>query len=185
MVKHENFKTCDQSGFCKRNRQYADAASTTGFKSPYELESSSITFQNGQLKGAVIKTVEKSGEKVRLPVTISFLESGSARVTLDEEKRVKGDIELRHNSKARKERYNEAGQWALVGGLTPSAGAALSSAAEKAQPLSNTVQLALSRLSYDTHHSALNSKEMERHKYNSMRAECSIWSTGDQRLKRR
>jgi alpha 1,3-glucosidase len=131
MVKHENFKTCDQSGFCKRNRQYADAASTTGFKSPYELEASSITFKDGQLKAAVIKTVEKSGEKVRLPVTISFLESGSARVTLDEEKRIKGEIELRHNSKARKERYNEAGSWALVGGLTPSPGAALSSAAEK------------------------------------------------------
>jgi len=36
---------------------------------------------------------------------------------IDEEKRQKGEIELRHNSKARKERYNEAESWAIVGGL--------------------------------------------------------------------
>lgn len=58
-----------------------------------------------------------AGEKVGLPLTISFLESGVARVVLDEEKRTKGEIELRHDSKARKERYNEAGKWTLVGGL--------------------------------------------------------------------
>lgn len=129
MVKHENFKTCDQSGFCKRNRLYADDATTTSWKSPYELDPTTITFKNGQLSGVILKSIEKSTETVRLPVTISFLESGSARVTVDEEKRQKGDIELRHDSKARKERYNEAGQWALVGGLAPSAGAALSSVA--------------------------------------------------------
>lgn len=38
-------------------------------------------------------------------------------MTLDEERRQKGDIELRHSSQARKQRYNEAGQWALVAGL--------------------------------------------------------------------
>jgi hypothetical protein len=58
-----------------------------------------------------------NGETVRLPITISFLESGSARVVIDEEKRLKGEIELRHDSKIRKERYNEAESWAIVGGL--------------------------------------------------------------------
>lgn len=33
---------------------------------------------------------------------------------------MRGDIELRHGSPARKERYNEAESWAIVGGLTPS-----------------------------------------------------------------
>lgn len=65
-----------------------------------------------------------------MPLTITFLESGVARVKLDEAKRQKGDIDLRHESKARKERYNEAGNWALVGGLKPSAGAALTEAAD-------------------------------------------------------
>jgi alpha 1,3-glucosidase len=67
-----------------------------------------------------------------LPVTISFLENGAARVTLDEEKRQKGEIEIRHNSKARKERYNEAAKYAIIAGaLTANKGAALSSTAAK------------------------------------------------------
>ena len=36
-------------------------------------------------------------------------------MTIDEEKRRNGQIQLRHDSKARKERYNEADAWALVG----------------------------------------------------------------------
>jgi alpha 1,3-glucosidase len=47
---------------------------------------------------------------------------------MDEEKRQKGEIELRHNSKARKERYNEAEKWAIVGGTQVSTGAAISEA---------------------------------------------------------
>lgn len=77
----------------------------------------------------MLKTV-KDGEKVSLPLIITFLESGVARVTLDEEKRAKGQIDLRHESKARKERYNEAGKWALVGGLNLAEGAALSETAD-------------------------------------------------------
>jgi mannosyl-oligosaccharide alpha-1,3-glucosidase len=38
-------------------------------------------------------------------------------VTVDEKRRQEKDIELRHNSPARKERYNEADKWAVVGGL--------------------------------------------------------------------
>jgi alpha 1,3-glucosidase len=69
------------------------------------------------LQGTILKSINANGETVRLPITISFLESGSARVVIDEEKRQKGDIELRHNSIARKERYNEIEPWAIVGGL--------------------------------------------------------------------
>lgn len=120
-VKHENFKTCNQSGFCKRNRAYADQATAVGdnwsLQAPYRLNSDSLTWKDGQLQGTILKILD-GGESVRLPITISFLESGSARVTIDEEKRQKGEIELRHDSKARKERYNEAANWAIVGGLT-------------------------------------------------------------------
>ena len=132
MVKKENFKTCDQSGFCKRNRAYADTAlSTSKWQSPYILDSGSIKFQKGILTGTVLKTISNSKEKVRLPLKITFHESGTARVTVDEERRQKGDIELRHGSKARKERFNEAEKWAVVGGTQVSAGAALNSDAEK------------------------------------------------------
>jgi alpha 1,3-glucosidase len=137
MVKHENFKTCDQSGFCKRNRQFADSiAADSQWTSPYILDHSSIKFSNGQLQGTILKTVSTS-ESVRLPVTISFLETGSARVTIDEEKRQKGEIDLRHNSKARKERYNESAKWAVVGSLKTSKKAAFADGAEKGTTVIN------------------------------------------------
>jgi alpha 1,3-glucosidase len=130
-VKHENFKTCDQSGFCKRNRQFADAATaSSAWTSPYTVDPATIAFKDGELHATVLKTTGNGAEKVELPLTVTFLDSGVARVTLDEAKRQKGDITLRHDSKARKERYNEAGKWALVGGLKVADGAALSEKAE-------------------------------------------------------
>ncbi|KAI9822527.1 MAG: hypothetical protein M1827_000246 [Pycnora praestabilis] len=128
MVKHENFKTCDQSGFCKRNRAYADSTTSHGsaWQAPYRLDSKSITFKQGKLEGIILKTISDAGETVRLPLTVTFQQSGTARVTVDEEKRRKGNIDLRHDSKARKERYNEAAAWAIVGGLDPSKTATLS-----------------------------------------------------------
>ncbi|PNS21092.1 hypothetical protein CAC42_3430 [Sphaceloma murrayae] len=132
-VKKENFKICDQSGFCKRNRVYADTAlGATSWSSPYALDPSTITFSKGKLTGTILKTL-KTSEKVKLPVIITFLESGTARVTVDEEKRQKGDIVLRHESKARKERYNEAASWALVGEPQVSEGAAVNKDSEAGQ----------------------------------------------------
>ncbi|KAK6820130.1 hypothetical protein RU639_007401 [Aspergillus parasiticus] len=130
-VKHENFKKCSQSGFCKRNRAYADdvAAKGSAWSSPYELDSSSIQFKDGQLHGTILKSVSAE-EKVKLPLTLSFLESGVARVVIDEEKRLNKEIELRHDSQARKERYNEAEKWVLVGGLELSKSATLDSESE-------------------------------------------------------
>ena len=118
-VKHENFKRCDQSGFCKRNRAIADEATSRGdlWASPYRLDPATINVQNGILKGIVSKSLGEDYGPVAFPLTITFLESGVARVSIDEEKRQKGDIELRHGSVARKERYNEASKWAIVGTL--------------------------------------------------------------------
>ena len=119
-VKHENFKTCDQSGFCKRNRAYADQAAAEGSKwaSPYRLDAASLKVRDGSLTATVLKSIDGSGTNiVELPIVMSFLRSGVVRVEMDEAKRQKGDIELRHGSMARKERYNEAAKWSIVGGL--------------------------------------------------------------------
>lgn len=132
MVKHENFKTCDQSGFCKRNRLYADQAlSNSKWEAPYTLDRSTIKFNYGILTGIVYKKLSNSEDIVRLPITVAFYESGVARVTVDEERRQQGKIELRHDSKIRKERYNEAEQWVIVGGTTLSTGAAVDKDSEK------------------------------------------------------
>jgi alpha 1,3-glucosidase len=127
-VKHGNFKTCAQSGFCRRNRALADQATAAGpaWTSPYELETESIKLDQGVLTGTIWKEVgEKDGGRVELPLSISFLDNGVARVTIDEAKRQKGEIELRKDSKARKERYNEAEKWVLVGGKNVFANAQL------------------------------------------------------------
>lgn len=72
----------------------------------------------------MIKTL-KDNEEIRLPLAISFLESGVARFTIDEEKRMKGEMELRHGSKANKGRYNDLEKWVIVGGLELSTSAKL------------------------------------------------------------
>lgn len=117
MVKEHDFKKCHQSGFCKRNRAYADQVSeAASWQAPYNILPDSTSFKDGQLQAVILKTINDQGETVRLPITVSFLQSGVTRVTVDEEKRLKGEIELRHNSPIRKERYNEAEKWAIVGG---------------------------------------------------------------------
>jgi alpha 1,3-glucosidase len=116
-VKEHDFKKCHQSGFCSRNRAFADhALASSAWESPYIVAPGSGSFKDGQYQAVILKTINDAGETVRLPLTVSFHESGTARVTVDEEKRQKGEIELRHDSKARKERYNEAEQWVIVGG---------------------------------------------------------------------
>ncbi|KAG8422765.1 glucosidase II [Metarhizium acridum] len=117
-VKEHDFKKCDQSGFCKRNRAYADNvnAHSSTWSSPYEVLPESAKFKDGQWQAVILKTIN-NGEKAALPITVSLLKSGVARISIDEEKRQKKEIELRHNSKARKERYNEAEDWVIVGGL--------------------------------------------------------------------
>ncbi|KAJ5318042.1 hypothetical protein PENANT_c004G08767 [Penicillium antarcticum] len=129
-VKHGDFKTCEQSGFCKRNRAYADDASAqSSWNSPYELDPATVHFKDGLFTGVLVKTTT-ADDKVRLPLTVSFLESGAARLLVDEERRLKGDIEMRHGSKANKKRYDEAEQWALVGGLEVSKSATLNAQSE-------------------------------------------------------
>lgn len=115
-MKRDNFKTCSQSGFCKRNRALADEAAAAGsanWKPPYEIDTKSIRTDGGQFRANIVKTVGE-GEQVELPIVVSFLQQGGARVQIDEKSRQEGKIELRNDSKARKERYNEAAKWALV-----------------------------------------------------------------------
>jgi alpha 1,3-glucosidase len=121
MVKHENFKRCDQSGFCKRNRAYADKAASESatWSAPYRIDPQTLKITEGVLTATILKTIEHA-QLVQLPLSINFLKSGAVRITVDEASRQKGDIELRHGSKARKERYTEASKWAIVGDVASS-----------------------------------------------------------------
>jgi len=118
-VKENDFKKCEQSGFCKRNRAYADKAAAQGsvWAAPYKILPEQVSFKDGSLTAIVLKAIDDDGATVELPLTVSFLKSGTARVTVDEKLRQQKNIELRHGSQVRKERYNEAENWAIVGGL--------------------------------------------------------------------
>ena len=115
-VKHENFKTCSQSGFCKRNRAYADNAAAQGntWASPYTLSPGTVKIQKGFVTGTLLKNLAQGEQPALFDLTINFQEKGVARVTIDEVKRKQGEIELRHGSQARKERYDQVSGWALV-----------------------------------------------------------------------
>ena len=86
----------------------------------------------GRLTGTILKSI-KDSEKIKLPITITFLESGTARVTIDEEKRQTGEISLRHGSKANPKRYNEAASWAIVDDMKPSEAAAIDGKADSGE----------------------------------------------------
>jgi len=96
-VKRGDFKTCDQSGFCKRNRQLADRANEAGkaWKSPYQLDSPS--FNQGRLQASVSNALYPG---IKFSLEVRFQKDGVARIIMDE---VDG---LR-------QRYNEAANWAV------------------------------------------------------------------------
>ncbi|KAI1438230.1 glycoside hydrolase family 31 protein [Xylaria sp. CBS 124048] len=127
-VKEHDFKKCEQSGFCKRNRVYADNAVARGssWETPYRILPTDALFKDGQFHATILKTIDDKGTTVELPLTVSFHTSGTARVTVDEKRRQEKNIELRNDSQARKERYNEAEKWVIVGGTAVDVGAKIS-----------------------------------------------------------
>lgn len=95
-VKRHDFKTCSQSGFCRRNRALADrAGEQQSFTSPYSLEQPS--FAASTFHAAISNALFPS---IHFSLEVRFQKDGVARILMDE---VDG---LR-------QRYNEAGMWAV------------------------------------------------------------------------
>jgi alpha 1,3-glucosidase len=95
-VKRHDFKTCAQSGFCRRLRDLPPNSSS----SPYSIDSSTLQYdsQTGWLN-AEIKT--SLYPEISFALDIGVTEQGLARVKVDE----------KHGLR---QRYNETGRWALV-----------------------------------------------------------------------
>ncbi|KAK9458254.1 glycosyl hydrolases family 31-domain-containing protein [Dipodascopsis uninucleata] len=118
------FKTCDQSPFCRRNRAYADLSASQGsaFVPHYSIDKSSVQFEGGILQGSILKQItisDGSKTNVVMPFQLSFLESGSARFTVDEKQRIEGNLPGFPTDRITQRRYNEATKWAVVGDITP------------------------------------------------------------------
>ena len=106
-----------QSSFCRRNRDLATSIySNPHYSSPYSL-ANGLSLRNGLLTGTIMKSIKKGIENIELPLTIQFLKSGVARVTIDEKRRRQGDIELPEGKDhVRRERYNGVANAVLIGG---------------------------------------------------------------------
>ncbi|KAF9127236.1 hypothetical protein BGW39_006025 [Mortierella sp. 14UC] len=92
-VKREDFKNCAQSGFCTRNRAYADLASASpGWLSPFRLVPDSLQLEDGILTGDLIYTSApsssstESGDTVNAGYTLEvhLLDSDAVRVRMNE-----------------------------------------------------------------------------------------------------
>ena len=71
-VDKSKFRTCDQTGFCRRHRKHQP-------KSHYRVDASSIIKENGRVKATL---VGGPAEAVPLPIEITFLTTGVARVRI-------------------------------------------------------------------------------------------------------
>jgi alpha 1,3-glucosidase len=107
-VKKELFKRCDQSGFCHRNRHYAQEIEKTR-KNYYSVESKSLNFGDSVIIGNILKSVNET-HTVKLPFELDILQNDNIRVRIDEDRsQVQWDNKL-----IQKERYSDAHKWAFV-----------------------------------------------------------------------
>ncbi len=101
-VKTNDFKTCSQSGFCRRGRALSarakDAASS--WKSPYSVDASSVSISPSE---AVVTAAVKSSlyPEIKFELEVRVHEDGVMRVRMDEKDGLR-------------KRYDEAASWALV-----------------------------------------------------------------------
>ncbi|KAI9311317.1 glycosyl hydrolases family 31-domain-containing protein [Dichotomocladium elegans] len=98
-MKKEDFKTCSQSGFCRRNRAYADMAMTsTDFVSPYKLMTESVLLDDSH----VYADIQNTETDVILTLDVHVLQDNTARVRINEKNPLKA-------------RYEDHIQYTLVG----------------------------------------------------------------------
>lgn len=93
MVKQGDFKRCDQSAFCYRQRSYADLADKLpGYNSPYQLIPDSLKVD--EAKGEVTANLLDTERNVPFVFTVSLLRRNTARVQIKEARPVKPRYEL-------------------------------------------------------------------------------------------
>jgi len=86
-VKREDFKTCSQSGFCTRNRAYADIAKEDPkWASPFQLNPSSLRLKGGILTGDLFNTQESQqpSASTGLGFELHLLDNDVVRVRINE-----------------------------------------------------------------------------------------------------
>ncbi|KAI8095334.1 glycosyl hydrolases family 31-domain-containing protein [Thamnidium elegans] len=93
-MKFDDFKKCDQSGFCKRNRAYADTLSV----SPYLLLKDTISLSSS----SVHADIKNTDTNILLTLDLQLLKDNTARIRINEKEPIKP-------------RYDEHAKFTLVG----------------------------------------------------------------------
>ena len=107
------FKNCETSGFCHRNRHFANSIKENPkYKSRYSIDPHSIQFEseNFIVNGNILKEVTGIDENIVLPFELSLLDKNNIRIKVDEEQRK--NIEL-NNKLVNVNRYNETPYWSF------------------------------------------------------------------------
>lgn len=109
-VKDYLYKSCDNSGFCFRNRHFANQIkSNDDYESKYSLDFDSLSVSSGQLSATILKELPNDLPAVEFPLAITILEGGSIHVKIDEKRDQKSFSGKIVNYK----RYDEAPKWAF------------------------------------------------------------------------
>lgn len=111
-VKDYLFKTCDQSGFCHRNRHFSKAvAADPAFESKYKIARNTVQVSEQSPDFALTGSISKllpSGNTVELPFRLTLYLGNSLRFTIDED-RVAAATDY-----ANSRRFNETSSWAFA-----------------------------------------------------------------------
>lgn len=107
-VKEYLFKDCDSSGFCHRNRHYAQQITTRSAPSPYLVDPDSVLILENLVSGTIYKKLPLN-TLVSLPFTLSILKGDSVRFTVDEDRShvEKGKLTTRRYNEASKAAFDE------------------------------------------------------------------------------
>ncbi|KAG0177650.1 hypothetical protein DFQ29_004616 [Apophysomyces sp. BC1021] len=85
-MKKEDFKTCSQSAFCRRNRAYADEVlADPTYQSPYVLIKDSIRMDDSKL----LADVKNTETEIVLTLDVHVLQDNTARVRINEKNPIK------------------------------------------------------------------------------------------------
>lgn len=109
------YKTCDESGFCKRNRYFAQKIKENReiFKSQYSLDPDTIQkdAKVAIVTGNIVKLLPDSSTR-NFPVEISILKGNNIRLKVDEEYRSTPNLPIKSKLVTPK-RYDETPKWAF------------------------------------------------------------------------
>ncbi|CAG8589907.1 10046_t:CDS:2 [Paraglomus brasilianum] len=97
-VKREDFRTCAQTSFCRRNRAYADQISDNNLISPYIATRESLKLDGGILSGEIVNTLTL----IKFTFTLDLLEGNMARLRVNEKNPIA-------------KRYSQTSKYVLVG----------------------------------------------------------------------